>query len=135
MLENIFSQYNYAMPFILRFALAFVLIRHGWPKLFGPQPGLRGFSDWLGSIGFPIPMFWAIIVALLETIGSVGLILGIFTRFIALLVAIQFFVIMLTIKQKNDWGEKELDLLIFATALALVFSGSGYMSLNYFLEF
>lgn len=125
MLGNIFSQYGYFAPLILRLALGVILIHHGWPKLFGPQPGLKGFSGWLGSVGFPVPMFWAAIVALLEVFGGIALILGFATRWVSLLVALQFVVILIFVKKGAAWKEKEFDLLILGAALALMLLGSG----------
>ena len=122
--------YTNSAPLVLRLALSIILIRHGWPKLFGPNPGLKGFAGWLGSMGFPLPMFWALVVALLEVVGGTALAVGFFTQLVALLVAIQFAVIMLAVKMKQKFSEKEFDLIIFAAALALIFLGSGSISLD-----
>ncbi len=130
MLTAIFSPYVGFVPLVLRLALSIILIRHGWPKLFGPNPGLKGFAGWLGSMGFPFPIFWALVVALLEVVGGVALALGFLTQWVALLVVIEFAVIMLTVKMKQKFSEKEFDLLIFAAALALVILGSGSISLD-----
>ncbi len=130
MLMEVLASYANWAPLVLRLALSIILIRHGWPKLFGNNPGLKGFAGWLGSIGFPFPIFWALIVALLEVVGGTALALGFFTQWIALLVAIQFAVIMLMVKMKQKFSEKEFDLIIFAAALALVILGSGSISLD-----
>lgn len=133
MLMEIFAPYTNLAPLVLRLALAIILIRHGWPKLFGPNPGLKGFAGWLGSAGFPLPIFWALIVAVLEVFGSAALALGFLTQWVALFVAIQFAVIMLAVKMKQKFSEKEFDLIIFAAALALVILGSGSISIDSFL--
>lgn len=133
MLMEIFAPYANSAPLVLRLALAIILIRHGWPKLFGPNPGLKGFAGWLGSMGFPLPIFWALIVAVLEVFGGVALALGFLTQWVALFVAIQFAVIMLAVKMKQKFSEKEFDLIIFAAALALVILGSGSISIDSFL--
>ncbi len=132
MLTEIIAPYVDLAPLILRLTLSIILIRHGWPKLFGPNPGLKGFAGWLGSVGFPLPMFWAVIVALLEVVGGAALILGLLTQWVALLVAIQFAVIMLAVKIKKPFSESEIDLLVFAAALALVILGGGSISLDSF---
>ncbi|MDO8676092.1 MAG: DoxX family protein [Candidatus Azambacteria bacterium] len=129
MLTEILVPYVNLAPLILRLALSIILIRHGWPKLFGTNPGLKGFAGWLGSLGFPLPMFWALVVALLEVVGGAALALGFLTQWVALLVAIQFAVIMLLVKIKKPFSENEIDLIIFATALALVILGGGSISL------
>jgi len=130
MLMEILRPYANWAPLILRLSLSIILIRHGWPKLFGPNPGLKGFTGWLGSLGFPLPMFWALVVALLEVVGGAALALGFLTQWIALFVVIEFAVIMLTVKMKQKFSEKEFDLIIFTAALALVILGSGSISLD-----
>ena len=133
MLMEVLAPYANWAPLILRLSLSIILIRHGWPKLFGPNPGLKGFAGWLGSLGFPLPMFWAVIVALLEVFGGAALALGFLTQWVALFVAIQFAVIMFMVKIKQSFSESEIDLLIFAMALALVILGGGSISLDSFL--
>lgn len=130
MLESFLLAYRDFAPLALRLALGIILARHGWPKLFGPNPGLKGFASWLGSVGFPLPIFWALIVAVLEVFGGAALALGLFTQWIALLVVIEFAVIMLMVKIKQPFSEKEFDLIIFAAALALVILGGGSISLD-----
>lgn len=130
MLTQLLVPYTNVAPLILRLVLAIILIRHGWPKLFGTNPGLKGFAGWLGSMGFPLPIFWAFIVALLEVVGGAALAVGFLTQWVALLVVIEFAVIMLAVKIKKPFSEKEFDLLIFAVALALALLGSGSISLD-----
>ena len=130
MLMEVLAPYaNWAL-LVLRLSLAIILIRHGWPKLFGLNPGLKGFASWLGSLGFPLSMFWAIIVALLEVFGGAALALGFLTQWVALFVVIEFAVIILAVKIKQPFSEKEFDLIIFAAALALVILGGGSISLD-----
>lgn len=130
MLENFLSNYQDFAPLALRLALGVILIRHGWPKIFGQNPGLKGFAGWLGSIGFPLPIFWASLVAILESFGGMALILGLLTSWIALFVVIQFLVIIFIVNRSKPFAEKELDVLIFAVALALIFLGSGFYSID-----
>jgi len=69
-------------------------------------------------------------VAVVEFFGGLGLILGLLTFWINLLVVIQFLVILFVVNRKKSFAEKEFDLLIFAVALALMFLGSGYWSFD-----
>jgi|SRR3989344_7352386 len=132
MLENFLSVYRDLAPLVLRLALGVILARHGWPKL--KSESLKNFSGWLGSIGFPLPMFWAGLVAILESFGGLALIFGLLTSWVALLVAIQFLVIIFIVNKSKSFGEKELDILIFAIALALTFIGSGFYSLDFWFN-
>lgn len=128
MLENFLSAYKDLAPLALRLALGVILVRHGFPKL--KKENFSNFSGWLGSTGFPLPMFFAGLVAILESFGGAALILGLLTSWVALFVAIQFLVILLIINRAKSLGEKELDILILAAALALVFLGSGFYSVD-----
>lgn len=128
MLGSFLSAYRDFGPLILRLALGVILMRHGWPKL--KSESLKNFSGYLRSMGFPLPLFWAILAALLESFGGLALVFGLLIFWVALLVAIQFLVITFVIKKGKPFAEKELDVLIFAVALALIVLGSGSISLD-----
>jgi putative oxidoreductase len=124
---------------ILRLALGAIFIVHGWPKINpnSPMKGLTGFGGFLKSQGVPLPSLLALVVALLETVGAVLLILGIFTRIIALGLAIDMLVAIRLVKfgmqkagfmdpQKGGW---EFEFALMAAALALFFTGPGAIAL------
>jgi len=69
MLESIFAPYSNIGLLILRVALGIGMIAHGWPKLnpSGPMKGPAGFAGFLKQMGVPLPLFFAWVVALLET--------------------------------------------------------------------
>lgn len=110
------------MLLVARVFFAGILISHGWSKLMGPMPGMEGFTAMLASLSFPVPIFWAWLVALLETFGGLAILLGIWTEKVSMLVALQFLVIILYVK-KMDWNKSELDMAILA--LSLIFSAFG----------
>src|SRR5262249_4956590 len=64
---------------LVRFAVAWNLIVHGWGKVVsGPAPRvLKAFAD----LGFdpPQPWFWGAFAV--EFVGGIGILLGLFTRF------------------------------------------------------
>lgn len=131
MLISIFIPHSSYASLILRVALGIILIYHGRPKLFGQEPGLKGFSEWLRSMSFPLPMFFGLAVALFEVFGGLALILGLFTRWICLFAVIEFLVVILIVKRSSPWKENELHFLILAVALALILLGSGAFSLDW----
>ncbi len=113
----------------LRVVLAIILIAHGWPKI----KNIKGTVEWMGQI-FKPGIFWTIIVSTLEFVGGIFLLVGFLTQFVAILVAIQFAVIILKMKlNKGLVDGYELDLIIFAAAIALAVLGSGAYSLESFL--
>ncbi len=110
------------MLLVARILFGVILITHGWGKLMGPMPGMEGFTGMLVGLSFPVPVFWAWLVALLETFGGLAILLGIWTEKVSMLVAIQFLVIVLYVKKMN-WSKSELDMTMLA--LSLVFSAFG----------
>jgi putative oxidoreductase len=120
---------------LLRVVTGIIFVYHGIPKLFGPQPGMKGFTAWLRSIGVPLAGLFGIIVPLLEFFGGIGLILGFLTQWFALLLAINMLVA--TYLKMTKMGKKfsgdggwEYDLLLIAVALLLLVTGSGALALD-----
>ena len=124
-------------PDFLRLGAGIILIMHGYPKLFGPKPGPKGFAGYLKSLGFSPPLFWAYVVGISEFGGGVCLILGFLTRLAALVVAIQFLVIILRVKWAKglDMGQGgwEYDLALLVIALSLLVTGPGRVALDHYI--
>jgi len=126
-------------PLVLRLALGIALVFHGYPKLFKMK---EQFAGWLETLGFKPGLFWAWLVGLTEFAGGIMIAVGFLTELAALAVCIQFLVILTKIKwgkapylvmgqeSYNGW---ELDMIYFASALALLFWGSGSWSLEWYL--
>jgi putative oxidoreductase len=112
----------------LRVGLGVVLVIHGYAKLFGTG-GVEGFSGMLENLRFPAPLFFAYVVSLLEFVGGIMLIIGLWTKVVASLVLVQFLVILLYVK-KLAFPQSDSDLLIFAMALSLVLTGAGMYSVD-----
>lgn len=71
-----------------------IAIHAGWPKMYTlAAPGW--FNDQVAGLGFtfPSPAFWATVASWGEFVGGICLALGLLTRFSALQLAFQFFVI------------------------------------------
>jgi putative oxidoreductase len=123
----------YAHTF-LRVLVGITFLLHGLPKL----QGLAGFTGFLTSLGVPAPGVFAFLVMALEVGGGLLLILGLGTRWVSLLFAIQMLVTTLLVKLPNagfiapqgGGSGAELDLLLFAAALILLTQGSGLLSIE-----
>jgi len=115
---------------LLRISVGAILIVHGWPKLFGDTTQLLAFFE---STVLPAPSLMLIAAGLVEVFGGALLILGLFTRYVAALIALEFAVILLFVKLQLGWSKLEFDLLIFASTLALMSSGAGKFSVDSFL--
>lgn len=120
---------------ILRVVVGAIFVVHGIPKLFGPQPGISGFTAWLRSMRIPLAGLFGIIVPLLEFFGGIALVLGFLTQPFALLLALVM--VVATILKKAKMGKEftgdggwEFDLVLLAASLLLLTSGAGVFSLD-----
>lgn len=113
---------------VLRVALGAILIAHGWPKV----KGFKESAAWMASVGFKPGTVFAAIAVLVEFVGGIFLIAGFLVQSVAFFAVIEFFMIV-TWKLKNGKplnGGYELDLLLFAAAVALFFLGGGSYSID-----
>lgn len=85
--------YDFAVPFswlVIRIAVGWNLVVHGWPKISGPSPAfLKAFAD----LGFSPPEFWYWASCAVELIGGIAIIIGLFTRIFAAAAAIEMLLI------------------------------------------
>src|SRR3989338_7866258 len=116
----------------LRLAAALIFILHGWGKLTGGGigPGMEAFTGLLTSLQVPFPAFMAWVVAVVEFGGGIAVLLGIFTRAAAVLLAVNIAVGYLLVKSKMPITLGEIDISLFAISLALVGLGAGKYSIE-----
>ena len=105
----------------LRIALGVIFIRHGYMKL----ADITSTAGFFGMVGFPMPVFFAYFVGLAELISGIAVLLGIYTRLAAKVIAIIMIVAILTVHLKQDFGMMEFPLAILGGALALAGCGGG----------
>jgi putative oxidoreductase len=123
---------------ILRISVASMLATfHGWAKFSGAIAHIFrgqewGFPQFVGSIGFPFPTFFALCAALAEFGGCILIALGLFTRYGAGLVAITMSVAVF-FHLRTDFGF-ELAALYLVSSLFLVLAGPGNFSLDHWLS-
>ena len=130
------SFYDWAYPLawpIIRIAVGWNLLVHGWGKIMiGPTDGfLKAFAD----LGFTPPAFWFWSSFLIEMLGGISLILGLFTRFFAAAAAIEMLLITITYWQSGNgfgWMKRgyEYTLLWGLMCFAIALRGGGPYSLD-----
>ena len=135
-LSKIYSGWEELAYLLLRVAAGAVLIPHGMQKLFGSfgGPGMNGFIATLRKVGYPMADMWGWLIALLEFGGGILLVIGLFTRPVALLVLI----FMLEAARFHlgvggfFWTARgnEYPLLFAVVALMLVIRGGGPYSVD-----
>lgn len=108
---------------VLRLVLGVVFVAHGWGKLAGMEDTIGFFAQ----IG--LPAFLAYAVAIVELLGGLALITGLWTDLVALLLAIIMVVALVYVKlitfKVGLLGGYELDLVLLASLLAVMFVGPG----------
>lgn len=135
MLDTVFGGLAPWGPDLLRLGAGITFVVHGYPKLFGPQPGPKGFSQYLKSLGLPAPLFWAYAVGLAEFGGGICLLIGFLTRLAALVLAIEFIVIILKVKWSKGFqmsnGGWEWDWALLTMVASLLVTGPGRLALDH----
>ena len=118
-------------PALLRSVIGIVFLMHGGQKLF--VWGVHGVASFLGHIGVPLPAFFAVVVTLVEFIAGAALVLGLWTRWVALPLAIDMLVAILTVKFRGGFFAPrgfEYELTLLTACLSLAFMGGGRASLD-----
>ena len=122
---------NALQPFgllILRLALALVFIFHGYPKLVRVDPGMR---DFFVQHGFP--GYFVGLAGILEFLGGGLLIVGLFTRPAALLLALEMGIVIWKVKLSHSVlsvNDYQLELALGAACFALATVGAGALSVD-----
>jgi putative oxidoreductase len=112
---------------ILRLALGLSMTVHGYEKLV-PQRELHHFAHYVATLGLPYWLGYVSVFA--EFVGGILLIVGLFTRLAAALVAINMLVALFTVGIHQGFGIYNYIIALAAIAIALVFYGGGALALD-----
>ena len=118
----------------VRMALGLIFIAHGAQKVFGVWggKGLSAFTAGVAPLGLQPAWLWMGAAAFAEFIGGLLVLLGLFTRFGALMIV----AVMVVAMSGVHWGAFflprgiEYTLALLAMALALLIAGGGRMSID-----
>jgi putative oxidoreductase len=116
---------------ILRLVLGTVFAAHGAQKLF--QFGLEGLTASFGSMGIPLPALAAAVVIVTELLGGIALIVGAFSRLVAVPLAATMLVATLLVHLPAGFFAPngiEFTLTLMAGSLAILFAGPGAWALD-----
>ena len=108
---------------VIRVAMGIILMVAGYAKFAG---GLGNFAGFIGQAGIPAPGLMAPLVATLELVGGLLLLVGAATRWIGLLVLLQFIVVTFVVKlPRAGWDASRIDVMMLAGGLMLFLAGPG----------
>jgi putative oxidoreductase len=120
---------------VLRVVVGVTFFAHGWLKFNGM--GMEGTTGFFTSLGIPMPAVTAWIVVLVEMLGGLALILGVFTLPVGLALAADMMGVLIFAKHGASLiGQKsyELELNLLAASLAIALAGPGIFSLAHLLR-
>lgn len=122
-------------PLVIRVVVGIVMAAHGLQKLRG---GPAAFGGFLESLAVPFPTFMAYVVTIVELVGGILLILGLFSRWAGLLLTLDLVVAVLLVKVNvgliaAQGAGAELDLALIAGFVTILLAGPGKVSLDYVL--
>lgn len=126
---------SYAM---LRAAFGIAIMTHGIPKMLGTSHGsmanpMAGSANLIANVlHLPFAPQLAMLVALLETFGGLGLVIGLGTRPFAAMLGIQMIFICVALGPTWPWIDRgiEYPFMLGFTALAIAFQGGGAFSID-----
>ena len=114
---------------LLRLGLGIIFIYHGFPKLF---THMSEAATAFPHMGFP--SYFAYIAGIVEFFGGCLLIVGLFTRIAALLIAGEMAIALIKVHLPQGGplavGKYELPLALAVSAFTLVALGAGALSLD-----
>ena len=121
-------------PVPIRIWLGIILLVHGAQKVFILGPGK--VAGYFGSLGLEPAYFLALLVILVEFGGGICLLLGLLTRVVSLLFAVEMAVAIWKVHADKGFSVSqnplgyEFPMLLIAGCLALVLAGPGRFAVD-----
>lgn len=141
------SKKNYRQwaPLFLRLIIGFGFMAHGWAKLGSGAP--TGFEKLLIQTGVPFPHLTARVAPLVEIIGGLAILLGLFVSITAIPLICVMLVAMVTVNVNYGFSSiktigltpqgpifgppgYEINLLYIAGLISLIITGAGMFSVD-----
>lgn len=114
---------------LLRVVVGIVFVMHGGQKLFMGFSQVGGF---LSQLGIPYAEISAIVLTVAEMFGGIAMVLGILTRYVAIVLAFDMAVAIITYHIHNGFfmpNGVEFPMVLLAANLNFVLGGGGALEL------
>jgi putative oxidoreductase len=113
---------------VVRLMTGLLFAIHGYQKFAG---GLSGVATFFAKVAIPFPSLMAPFIAILELVGGILLFLGVATRVVACLFAVEMLVTTLWVKMPGQgWNASDLDRMLLAACVLFVLAGPGAAALD-----
>lgn len=121
---------------VLRLGVGATMAAHGTQKLFGwfDGGGLSGTERFFAASGYPMAEFFAVVAGLSETLGGIGLILGLLTPLAAAAI-LGTMLNAIAVKWGSFFSPKgvEYEVILAVAATTLALTGAGGFALDRFV--
>jgi uncharacterized membrane protein YphA (DoxX/SURF4 family) len=113
---------------VVRLMTGLLFAIHGYQKFAG---GIGGVAAFFTKAAIPFPGLMAPFIAILELVGGILLILGVATRVVACLFALEMLVTTLWVKIPGQgWNASDLDRMLLVACVLFVLAGPGAAALD-----
>lgn len=119
-------------PLFIRLAFGYHLLFYSWEPVTNLTAGEN--STFLASLGIPFPVSSSWIYILAEFIGGFLLIVGFKTRWVAIPLAVIFFVASFLVHGSDPYEDSFQAIQMLAVSLFFFFNGSGFISVDFYLK-
>ena len=119
----------------LRLVIATVFLMHGGQKLF--YFGVPGVQDMLMKLGFVAPGFFAVFLIVIEPLGGLAILLGLFARPVGLVLAVEMAIAIFVARLGGGFFTPygyEFEMTLMGACLTFAAGGAGGMSIDALLE-
>jgi putative oxidoreductase len=113
---------------LVRLMTGLVFAAHGYQKF---AAGLSSTVAFFEKVSVPFPSIMALVIAILELGGGILLILGLATRVLGCLFAIEMLVVTSWVEiPRGGWGASELPRMLLVASVLLLLAGPGALALD-----
>lgn len=116
---------------LVRIMVGIMLIFHGWQLFTAHDMGL--FTDLFFNMSIPFPEAVAYTGKIIELVGGLLLVVGLFTRLVTALLFISFLLVTFGLGEGRILSDNQLPFLYALISLIFFFTGAGRLSIDFIL--